>query len=246
MGSHLSIFQHHSQHIWLSTCSSSACPTGFKGLSWLWNQTLQAKGQQRDPRGLTPKSVSALPGLSIHPLQWLSKAIPYFTLRAAEICYFTADRASPFQLHLFFLQVRCLFSQNTDSDTQWDRNTHMEIEIHWETHKQRHCESQTETHTERHTHSETYTYRETHTYRLWNRYTHNERDTYTERDTKTLRERHTHNLEEETHTLSNIHRHYERDPLHWFRHTMIQTHTQWESHTHRDAQSPLNYKIRQL
>ena len=110
MGSHLSIFQHHSQHIWHSTCSSSACPTGFKGLSWLWNQTLQAKGQQRDPRGLTPKSVSALPGLSIHPLQWLSKAIPYFTLRAAEICYFTADRASPFQLHLFFLQVRCLFS----------------------------------------------------------------------------------------------------------------------------------------
>ena len=58
--------------------------------------------------------------------------------------------------------------------------------------------------------------RHTHTHTEGEKLKQGELDTYshTERDTQTLRERHTHNLEGKTHTLSNTHRHYERDPLH--------------------------------
>ena len=67
--------------------------------------------------------------------------------------------------------------------------------------------------------------------------TYRDRNTHTERDTQALRETHTHNLEGETHTLSNTQRHYKRDPLHRGRHTMRQKHTHGERDTLGDTQT---------
>lgn len=98
-GSNLSILQHHHQHTWLSTCSSSGSPSGSKGLSWPWNEaasTLQSQGPQERSQG--DSELVPAPGWTeaTHPTPCLGQGSrTNFALRAAEICYFTADRAPP-------------------------------------------------------------------------------------------------------------------------------------------------------
>ena len=91
-------------------------------------------------------------------------------------------------------------------DTNRDTQRHSNL-------KDTHTERETLIQEEKHT-PESYTH--THTHTEGEKYKQGEQDKHsqTERDTQTLRETHTHNLEGETHTLSNTYRHYERDPLH--------------------------------
>ena len=115
----------------------------------------------------------------------------------------------------------------TERDTHWERQPHPGRDTHsWEVDTHTHTEGEKLKQGERDTHS------------------------HTERDTQALRETHTHNLEGETHTLSNTQT-LRADIQHWGRHTMRQKHThgdrdtlrdtqtetlwesQWETHTHR-------------